>query len=56
MYDLRADQEVNGYQDAALNAGVTSVSLSSSGRLIFAGYDNFNCNIWDSLKAEKVGE
>uniref|UniRef100_A0A8C7MDU2 Guanine nucleotide binding protein (G protein), beta polypeptide 3b n=2 Tax=Oncorhynchus kisutch TaxID=8019 RepID=A0A8C7MDU2_ONCKI len=55
MYDLRADQEVNGYQDAALNAGVTSVSLSSSGRLIFAGYDNFNCNIWDSLKAEKVG-
>ena len=56
MFDLRSDQEVIGYQDAKLNAGVTSLALSSSGRLIFAGYDDFNCNIWDSLKGEKVGE
>lgn len=56
MYDLRADQEVIGYQDTSLNAGVTSLALSSSGRLIFAGYDDFNCHIWDSLKGEKVGE
>ena len=56
MYDLRSDQEVMNYQDASLNAGVTSVALSNSGRLIFAGYDDFNCHIWDSLKGEKVGE
>lgn len=56
MYDLRSDQEVITYQDASLNAGVTSVALSNSGRLIFAGYDDFNCHIWDSLKGEKVGE
>lgn len=56
MYDLRADQEVIGYQDSSLNAGVTSLALSMSGRLIFAGYDDFNCHIWDSLKGEKVGE
>lgn len=56
MYDLRSDQEVIGYQDTSLNAGVTSLALSSSGRLIFAGYDDFNCHIWDSLKGEKVGE
>ncbi|XP_072304418.1 guanine nucleotide-binding protein G(I)/G(S)/G(T) subunit beta-3b [Eucyclogobius newberryi] len=55
MYDLRADQEVLGYQDAGLNAGVTSVTLSSSGRLIFSGYDDFNCHIWDALKGERVG-
>ncbi|CAI5691772.1 unnamed protein product [Oreochromis niloticus] len=55
MYDLRADQEVICYQDTSLNAGVTSLALSSSGRLIFAGYDDFNCHIWDSLKGEKVG-
>ncbi|KTF87626.1 hypothetical protein cypCar_00035445 [Cyprinus carpio] len=55
MYDLRADQEVISYQDAALNSGVTSLALSMSARLIFAGYDDFNCNIWDSLKGEKVG-
>lgn len=56
MYDLRSDQEVNGYQDSSLNAGITSLALSNSGRLIFAGYDDFNCHIWDSLKGEKVGE
>lgn len=56
MYDLRADQEVIGYQDSSLNAGVTSLALSNSGRLIFAGYDDFNCHIWDTLKGEKVGE
>lgn len=56
MYDLRSDQEVITYQDTNLNAGVTSVALSNSGRLIFAGYDDFNCHIWDSLKGEKVGE
>ncbi|KAL3043551.1 hypothetical protein OYC64_003417 [Pagothenia borchgrevinki] len=55
MYDLRSDQEVITYQDASLNAGVTSLTLSNSGRLIFAGYDDFNCHIWDSLKGEKVG-
>lgn len=56
MYDIRSDQEVIGYQDAQLNSGVTSLALSMSGRLIFAGYDDFNCNIWDSLKGEKIGE
>lgn len=56
MYDLRADQEVINYQDTSLNAGITSLALSNSGRLIFAGYDDFNCHIWDSLKGEKVGE
>lgn len=56
MYDIRSDQEVICYQDAQLNSGVTSLALSMSGRLIFAGYDDFNCNIWDSLKGEKIGE
>lgn len=55
MYDLRSDQEVISYQDASLNAGVTSVALSLSGRILFAGYDDFNCNLWDTLKGERVG-
>ncbi|XP_076863940.1 guanine nucleotide-binding protein G(I)/G(S)/G(T) subunit beta-3b [Brachyhypopomus gauderio] len=54
-FDIRSDQEVMTYEDTQLNSGVTSVTLSLSGRLILAGYDNFNCNIWDSLKGEKVG-
>ncbi|KAM6959408.1 guanine nucleotide-binding protein G(I)/G(S)/G(T) subunit beta-3b [Aplochiton taeniatus] len=55
MYDLRADQEVIEYNDGSMKAGVTSLTLSVSGRLMFAGYDDFNCNIWDTLKGEKVG-
>jgi hypothetical protein len=26
-----------------------------SGRILFAGYDDFNCNVWDTLKGERVG-
>jgi len=32
-----------------------SVAFSVSGRLLFAGYDDFNCNVWDTLKGERVG-
>lgn len=56
MFDIRSDQEVMCYEDTQMNSAVTSLALSMSGRLIFAGYDNFNCNIWDTLKGEKVGE
>lgn len=33
----------------------SSVAFSVSGRLLFAGYDDFNCNVWDTLKGERVG-
>ena len=56
LYDLRADQELITYQDSAIMSGVTSLAPSKSGRLILAGYDDFNVNIWDTLKAEKIGE
>lgn len=56
LYDLRADQELITYQDSGIMCGVTSLAPSLSGRLILAGYDDFNVNIWDSLKAERVGE
>lgn len=56
LYDLRSDQELITYQDSSIMCGVTSIAPSLSGRLILAGYDDFNCNIWDSLKAERVGE
>lgn len=56
LYDLRGDQELATYQDSNLNSGVTSLAPSLSGRLLLAGYDDFTCNIWDMLKAERVGE
>ena len=36
--------------------GITSVAFSKSGRLLLAGYDDFNCNVWDTLKGDRAGQ
>lgn len=55
LFDLRADRELNQYVHDNVLCGITSVGFSISGRLLFAGYDDFNCNVWDTLKGERVG-
>ncbi|OMH79652.1 Guanine nucleotide-binding protein subunit beta [Zancudomyces culisetae] len=55
LFDLRADRELNQYTNDAILCGITSISFSASGRLMFAGYDDFNCNVWDVLKGDRVG-
>nr|XP_023498824.1 guanine nucleotide-binding protein G(I)/G(S)/G(T) subunit beta-3 isoform X3 [Equus caballus] len=55
LFDLRADQELTAYSHESIICGITSVAFSLSGRLLFAGYDDFNCNVWDSIKCERVG-
>eukprot|EP00048_Salpingoeca_helianthica_P016033 m.230095 g.230095 ORF g.230095 m.230095 type:complete len:342 (-) comp17916_c0_seq1:439-1464(-) len=54
LFDIRADQELQRFSHETINCGVTSVAFSRSGRLLFAGYDDFNCNVWDTLKGERV--
>lgn len=36
--------------------GVTSLAFSKSGRLLFAGHDDFNCVIWDAMRVERAGD
>ena len=55
LFDLRADRQLNQYSSDNIVCGVTSVAFSSSGRILFAGYDDFNCSMWDVLKGERVG-
>ncbi|KAF9923524.1 Guanine nucleotide-binding protein G(I)/G(S)/G(T) subunit beta-1 [Modicella reniformis] len=55
LFDLRADREMNIYTHDNILCGITSVAFSISGRLMFAGYDDFNCNVWDTLRGERVG-
>jgi guanine nucleotide-binding protein G(I)/G(S)/G(T) subunit beta-1 len=43
------------YRHDTVSAGVTSVAFSASGRILFGGYDDYNCNAWDTLKGERVG-
>lgn len=49
------DQELMTYSHDNIICGITSVSFSKSGRLLLAGYDDFNCNVWDALKADRAG-
>ncbi|KAL1915357.1 uncharacterized protein VTP21DRAFT_6815 [Calcarisporiella thermophila] len=55
LFDLRADRELNQYTHESIACGITSIAFSVSGRLLFAGYDNFECNAWDTIKGERVG-
>ena len=43
------------YSHDNIICGITSVAFSKSGRLLLAGYDDFNCNVWDALRAERAG-
>ncbi|KAI5453659.1 G protein subunit beta [Naganishia albida] len=55
LFDMRADREMNIYANNNILCGVTSVAFSGSGRLLFAGYEDYNVNVWDVLKGERVG-
>ena len=56
LFDLRCDQELAVYNHDNIICGITSVAFSKSGRLLMAGYDDHNCNIWDTVRAERAGE
>jgi len=43
------------YSHDNIICGITSVAFSKSGRLLFGGYDDFNCNVWDTLKQDRAG-
>lgn len=55
LFDLRADRSLAAYAHDNLACGITSVDFSHSGRLLLAGYDDHNINVWDTLKGDRVG-
>uniref|UniRef100_A0A5F9CDL1 G protein subunit beta 5 n=1 Tax=Oryctolagus cuniculus TaxID=9986 RepID=A0A5F9CDL1_RABIT len=54
LYDLRADREVAIYSKESIIFGASSVDFSLSGRLLFAGYNDYTINVWDVLKGARV--
>lgn len=54
LYDIRADRELMQYTHDNILCGITSVAFSISGRFLFAGYDDFNVNVWDTLTGNRV--
>lgn len=55
LFDLRADRELNIFTHEQVFSGITSVAFSISGRLLFGGYDDYHCHVWDTLRGERVG-
>lgn len=55
LFDKRAYKEMMQYTHDKILCGITSVNFSLSGRFFFAGYDDFNCYVWDTLTGKQVG-
>ncbi len=53
LFDLRTNSEQMIYAVNVLSCAL-SISFSSSGRLLFAGYDYGYCHIWDTLKGTRI--
>jgi len=49
LFDIRSYGEVHCFTNEKILCGTTSVDFSKSGRLFFGGYDDYTCQIWDSL-------
>ena len=54
LFDMRCYGEVNKFGMDHINCGITSVGFSRSGRLLFAGYDDFNVHAWDTLRGKNA--
>lgn len=56
LFSVKACRQINIYSDDKILCGITSVAFSKSGRALFAGYDDFNCYVWDTVKGELVDQ
>jgi len=48
LFDIRAYLQLNKYSNDKILCGITSVGFSHSGKMLFAGYDDYNCYVWDT--------
>ncbi|CAG7988933.1 unnamed protein product [Penicillium salamii] len=55
IFLTEADVGIHLLQSDQVLCGITSVAFSVSGRLLFAGYDDFECKVWDVLRGDKIG-
>ena len=53
VFDMRACAQLVEFRSPDILCGLTSVAFSNSGRLLFAGYDDYNCNAWDVLGSQE---
>lgn len=55
LFDIRAYKSLAVYNDDKILCGITSVGFSKTGKLLFAGYDDYNCYCWDTQLGTMAG-
>jgi len=53
LWDIRSLSQLSKYVDDKIVCGVTSVDVSKSARVIFAGYDSADAIAWDTLTGKR---
>jgi len=53
LHDIRSYGPLQEYRDNNILSSITSTAFSASSRLIFAGYDDNNVHVWDTLTGEQ---
>jgi len=48
LFDIRAYDQLATYANEKILCGITSVAFSHTGKLLFAGYDDYDCYVWDT--------
>lgn len=48
LFDLRCYNQLQNFSNEMIMCGITSVAFSISGRILFAGYDDYSCICWDT--------
>lgn len=56
LFSIKAMRQLNQYSDDKILCGITSVAFSKSGRVLFAGYDDYNCYAWDACSGDLVDQ
>lgn len=56
LFETRCYSQLAELGDDKILCGITSVGVSNSGRVLFGGYDDYNCYGWDTLKSDKQYE
>lgn len=54
LFDIRSYGVLNVFRDPHIICGITSCDFSHSGRIMFAGYDDYHCLAWDTLTGKFV--
>lgn len=54
LFDIRSYGQLNLFRDDRIICGITSCDFSHSGRVMFAGYDDYQLYWWDTLTGEKI--